>query len=70
MWMDDSPHTRIGVSRTREALATGADTVVTSCPFCLTMMRDGVAAEESDVEVKDVAELLVEALEEDERPRE
>ena len=64
MWVDDAPETRIGASRVHEATATGAETVVTSCPFCLTMMSDGMAAEASDVAVKDIAELLVESIKE------
>jgi nitrate reductase gamma subunit len=48
--------------RVREALGTGAATIAVGCPFCLTMISDGVAAESSDVAVKDVAELLADAL--------
>jgi Fe-S oxidoreductase/nitrate reductase gamma subunit len=62
MWFDDGPEQRVGVSRVTEALETGAETVAVSCPFCLTMMTDGVAAQDADVEVKDVAELLLEGL--------
>ena len=62
MWFDDAPDTRVGVGRVTEALETGADTVVVSCPFCRTMMSDGVAARDSDVQVKDIAELLADAI--------
>ena len=62
MWFDDGPEQRVGASRVTEALETGAETVAVSCPFCLTMMSDGVAAQDADVEVKDVAELLLEGL--------
>ena len=62
MWFDDEPEKRIGVSRVNEALDTGAKTVAVSCPFCLTMLSDGVAARDSNVQVKDIAELLAEAL--------
>jgi len=62
MWFDDGPEQRVGVSRVTEALETGAETVAVSCPFCLTMMTDGVAAQDADVEVKDIAELLLEAV--------
>lgn len=65
MWFDDEPDTRIGRERVRELLATGADTVAVSCPFCLTMVSDGVAAQTSDVRVRDIAELLVDALSEE-----
>jgi Fe-S oxidoreductase len=62
MWFDDSPDERTGASRVQELLDTGADALVVSCPFCLTMIGDGVAATSSSAEVKDIAELLTEAL--------
>ncbi len=61
MWFDDAPAQRIGVSRVKEALATGAETIAVSCPFCLIMMKDGVAAEDSDIQVRDIAEVLADA---------
>ena len=53
----------INVSRTEEALATGATTVAVACPFCMTMMTDGVKNKEKEGEVivKDLAELIAEA---------
>jgi heterodisulfide reductase subunit D len=53
----------INVERTEEALATGASTIAVACPFCMTMMSDGVKskAREADVRVKDLAELIAEA---------
>lgn len=53
----------INVERTEEALATGATTIAVACPFCMTMMSDGVKSKEreSDVTVKDLAELIAEA---------
>lgn len=62
MWFDDPPSERVGTGRVQEALATGAKTVAVGCPFCLVMLNDGIAARQADVQVKDVAELLVEAL--------
>ena len=43
MWMEETRGTRINAERTRQALATGAETVATECPFCMTMLRDGLA---------------------------
>ena len=63
MWFDDAPEERIGVSRVKEALATGAKTVAVGCPFCMIMMKDGAAAEDDTVQVRDVAEILADALE-------
>lgn len=53
----------INIERTEEALATGADTIAVGCPFCMTMMADGVKNKEreNDVQVKDLAELIAEA---------
>jgi Fe-S oxidoreductase len=62
MWFDDPIDTRIGRSRVAEAVATGADTVAVSCPFCLIMMKDGVADAAPEVEVRDVAEICAESL--------
>lgn len=53
----------INVERTEEALATGADTIAVACPFCMTMITDGIKNKEreADVKVKDLAELIAEA---------
>ncbi len=53
----------INIARTDEALATGATTIAVACPFCMTMMTDGVKnkEKESAVQVKDLAELIAEA---------
>ena len=50
---------RIGTGRVTEALDTGAKTVAVSCPFCLTMMTDGIAAKDDSVKVRDVSELML-----------
>ena len=65
MWMEEKEGKRINIERTEEALATDATTVGTACPFCMTMMTDGVKAKEAaeKVRVKDIAELLWEAVE-------
>ena len=53
----------INVERAEEALATGATTIAVACPFCMTMMSDGVKNKEKEalVNVKDVAELVAES---------
>jgi Fe-S oxidoreductase len=53
----------INVARTEDALSTGATTIAVACPFCMTMMTDGVKNKEKEasVQVKDLAELIVEA---------
>lgn len=63
MWFDDAPDQRIGQGRIDEVVNSGAQTVAVSCPFCMTMIGDGVAARKADVKVYDIAELLVNSIE-------
>ena len=53
-----APGKRINVERTEELLATGADAIAVACPFCMTMIGDGVKAAQSEVPVLDIAELV------------
>jgi Fe-S oxidoreductase len=67
MWMEEHIGKRINHDRVDEALATGATTVATACPFCRVMITDGVgdrqeAAGREGVDVRDVAQLLLESL--------
>jgi Fe-S oxidoreductase len=63
MWMEETRGTRINAERTRQALDTGADTVATACPFCMVMLRDGLAdaGAAETVTARDISELLAEA---------
>ena len=47
MCMEETQGKRINVERTEELLATGADTIAVACPFCMTMISDGVKAKQS-----------------------
>ncbi len=59
MWMEETRGTRINAERARQVLETGAETVATSCPFCMVMMTDGLAAAEgTSVATMDVSEIL------------
>ncbi len=53
----------VNIERAEEALATGASTIAVACPFCMTMLSDGVKGKdrENDVKVKDLAELIAES---------
>lgn len=62
MWMEEREGKRVNAERTEEALATGAEMIGTGCPFCMTMLTDGVKEKESQVQVKDIAEILLEAV--------
>ncbi|MCI0334773.1 MAG: 4Fe-4S dicluster domain-containing protein [Planctomycetes bacterium] len=62
MWFDDALAQRVGQTRVREIAASGSDTVAVACPFCLVMLTDGLAAHRPDVQVRDIAEVLAEAV--------
>jgi heterodisulfide reductase subunit D len=65
MFKEDEPgDKRINLERAEEALATGAGIIAANCPFCLTMMTDGVKAKDKqdEVMVYDLAELIVDNL--------
>jgi Fe-S oxidoreductase len=61
MFMEEHVGDRVNITRTNELLSTGAETIAVNCPFCATMITDGVkAAEKTDtVVVRDVAEILL-----------
>jgi Fe-S oxidoreductase len=62
MWMEEREGQRINHRRAEQALSLSPDTIATACPFCLIMLRDGTTdLERTDVEVRDVAELLADA---------
>ena len=62
MWLEERG-SQINEERAREAAATGAGTLAVACPFCTVMLDDGVRGIGSTMAVKDVATLLVEAVE-------
>jgi len=61
MFKEDEPgNTRINLERSEEAVATGASVIAANCPFCTTMLMDGVKNQEKedDVQVLDIAEMI------------
>ncbi len=64
MFMEESTGKRVNVERTEEALRLAPDVIGTACPFCMTMMTDGVKEKEASerVAVKDIAEIILEAV--------
>jgi len=62
-FVEEPPDQRVNQERAREILETGADTVAVGCPFCMTMLEDGINARKGsrEVSVMDVSELLWEA---------
>ena len=65
MFKEDEPgDKRINTERAEEALETGAGVIAANCPFCITMLKDGVGAKgrEEDVMVYDLAELVLDKM--------
>ena len=68
MWMEEKLGTRINGNRMDEALATGAGQVAVACPFCRVMLGDSLTSKQADgtasddVEVVDVAQMLLAAV--------
>ena len=58
MFMEERTGKRINMERTEELLATGAEAIAVACPFCMTMMTDGVKANGSEVPVYDISEVV------------
>ena len=65
MFLEETRGERINENRAKEAVATGAKTIGVSCPFCMTMMTDGLKAlgKDETVEVKELTEVLAEGME-------
>lgn len=65
MWLEEKEGTRINLARTEMALETKPSTICSACPYCLTMLSDGVKAKEMEdrVQTRDIAEILLQAVE-------
>jgi Fe-S oxidoreductase len=63
--MEENEGKRVNIERTEEALSLKPDVIGTACPFCMTMMTDGVKAKDAaeKVAVKDIAEIVLAAVE-------
>ncbi len=63
MWTEETLGQRINHLRTDEVISAGVEVAATSCPFCLNMLKDGLKDKERDgIKVKDLAQLVAEAL--------
>jgi Fe-S oxidoreductase len=65
MWMEEEPDKRVNIRRVEQALETNPDVIAVACPFCMTMVDDGIKAKDKEGEVQalDVMELVAEQLE-------
>jgi len=61
---EEAGDTRVNFKRTDQAIETGASIIASNCPFCTTMLQDGVKNRdaENDVQVLDIAELIADSL--------
>jgi len=62
MWLEESPAQRVNVRRTVQVVASGAEVLATACPYCLTMLDDGVRDTGKAIAVWDVLELVASAI--------
>ncbi len=64
MWLEEKLGSRINQNRVDEAAGTGAAVIATACPFCTTMMKDGIneTGREEKLRVMDIAEVLAQSL--------
>jgi Fe-S oxidoreductase len=65
MWMEEEADKRVNIRRVEQALETQPDAVAVACPYCMTMIDDGLKAKEMEgkVEALDVMELVAERME-------
>ncbi|MEJ2164324.1 MAG: (Fe-S)-binding protein [Desulfobacterales bacterium] len=63
MFMEETIGKRINHERAEEVIATGAPVVAAACPFCITMLTDGIKDKDGNMQVKDIAEIVDEATE-------
>ena len=63
MWQEEQHGERINLNRVKEALEQKPDTICVSCPYCMTMMEDGLKdLQAAGTRVKDLAEVVAEGL--------
>jgi len=60
MWLEEDPDKRVNLLRTEQALQTDPEVIAVSCPFCMTMLGDGIKAKqlEEKVQTLDVMEIV------------
>jgi Fe-S oxidoreductase len=68
MFMEEQGPERVNNKRTLQLIDTGATTIASGCPFCMTMLTDGLKDEEKEESIaqRDIAEILADAIELDE----
>jgi Fe-S oxidoreductase len=63
MWKEEAEgNERVNTNRFQEAQSTGADTLAVGCPFCMVMLNDAKNDANSDMEILDIAEIVVKSI--------
>jgi Fe-S oxidoreductase len=64
MWVEEDKEKRVNVNRSKEIIDAGVDTVAVGCPFCKTMISDGMKHfdKDEDIAVLDIAQLVASTL--------
>jgi Fe-S oxidoreductase len=64
MWIDEEPEKRVNFNRAKEIVEAKVDTVAVGCPFCKTMLSDGMKhyGKDEEIEVMDIAQLVAATL--------
>ncbi len=64
MWIDEEPSQRVNTLRVDQLLETNAGTIASACPYCMTMLSDGVKEKglEEQVKTRDVMELVADSI--------
>ena len=64
MWLEETIGTRVNEERVTQAAEIGATMIATACPFCMTMIQDGILAtgNQEKIQSKDISELILDSL--------
>ena len=64
MWIEEEPDQRVNVLRVKQLLESRSNTIASACPYCMTMLSDGVKDQNKEEEVtnKDVMEILADSV--------
>ena len=64
MFLEETDGERINIVRTEEAIDTGAESIAAACPFCITMLSDGVKSlgRDENIKVEDISEIILEYI--------
>ena len=62
MWVEEETSKRVNDRRVQQAMDVDPSTVATACPFCMTMMEDGIKGKDAPLQDKDIAELVAAAM--------